>query len=462
MDAYNLYKRLPVSLQNLANDFEGRRLHKERFGGKFREYLEGYIGSQSLSREEIERRRNARLRAMVRYCYDYVPYYKRLFDEHGLSVGAISTPADLNGLPIMTKDDVRRHQDELMSVKRTGVPIVEDRTSGSTGASLCVRMSVDNVREYWAVVWRMRSDLGIALDDWSADFGSKPIVPQGQEGGPYWRYCKPLRQVKFSAFHASNDTYLEYFNEIDDRHLQWISGYPSCIVPFAAFVLENDLHFALPIKAVTVGAENLYGYQRKIIRDAFGVCPRSFYGQTEAVAVITERPDGCLWVNDDYSVVEFVDIPNDPAGSKRIVGTQLSNTVMPLLRYDTADIVIGVHEGDAGRTVDTIDGRQVEYIRLPDGRRVGALSALFTDMDGIREAQLVQHPDYSIMVRYVPMHGDCSPDIAIVRNRLRDRVGQDVSITFSPVDRIPRTASGKLRYIVSECPEQERRTMSDA
>ena len=135
----------------------------------------------------------------------------------------------------------------------------------------------------------------------------------------------------------------------------------------------------------------------------------------------------------------------------KIVGTNLMNYSMPLLRYDTSDLaLIDGSIGTSGRIVKFVDGRSGDFILFPNGKKIGALSALFSDTTSIKEAQIYQAKDYSITIKYVPHNENFEDDISLVNKLLRERIGDELLITFMRVDKIPRTQSGKLRYVLSD------------
>lgn len=443
-----IYNRLPVKLQNIACAAEGRRLARLRYGGDFTDKLSEYLKNKEKSIDEVLSIRDAKLRRMVRYCYENVPFYIKLFDEAGIDPESVRDPDDISALPILDKQTVRHNVDSLRPRDmRVAGKYITEHTSGSTGSSLVFPQSVGNVRDLWAVFWRFWTSLGLAFGTTYADFGSRTVVPQSQAKPPYWRESPSLFQVKFSAFHGNPETYQHYYEEINRRRLTWIHGYPTCIVPFATYVVENGLEFDTRMAVVTTSAENLYDYQRALLRRAFGVEPHSLYALTEATACISESVDHKMVIDEDYSLVELL-----PAGDYyRIVGTNLSNFAFPLLRYDTGDLALFSGETQSGwRVIEGIDGRSGELLTMPDGGRIGAFSALFVDSSHIEEAQLVQHADYSITIRFVPVDDCYQNDLARAEERLRQRTRNQVGISVQRMDRIPRTARGKLRYVVSE------------
>src|SRR5690606_3819968 len=115
-----------------------------------------------------------------------------------------------------------------------------------------------------------------------------------------------LRQIKFSAFHGTPDNYFHFYKAMKKYRLRWIHGYPSVITPFASFLVNNNLNLHGQIDFVTTGGENIYDYQKEIMKKAFGVIPYSHYGLGECVANISEDLDHNLIVDEDFAAVEFI------------------------------------------------------------------------------------------------------------------------------------------------------------
>ena len=447
MNHSGLYYNSPIWAQNIMCDVRGYQLRKERFGREFQNKMTEYESRNNWTYDQMCDLRDKKLQKIVKHSYRTVPYYKHIFDEGGINPDSIKCLDDIKKIPILTKAEVMSHLEDFLSSDYNKVKLLTDTTSGSTGSSLVYKIMPENMPEVWAVWWRYRHRLGITDNIWQADFGSKVIVPQKQKRPPYWRVCHPLKQVKFSTFHGNPDTYQYYYEEINNKKLKWIHGYPSCIVPFASFIIENHLQFDHQIDFVTTGGENLYDYQRKILKEAFGPDPRTHYGLTECVANFSERKDGICEVDEDFAAVEFI----KEEDLYRIVGTNLMNYAMPLLRYDTSDLaLVDGTFGQQGRIVQFVDGRSGDAIYFPDGRRIGSFSALFTETTHIQEAQIHQGKDYSISIRFVPKDEDWEGDIINVENKFRERIGDGLPVNYERVARLERTKNNKLRYVISE------------
>ncbi|HXL73460.1 MAG TPA: hypothetical protein VN963_07550, partial [bacterium] len=245
---------------------------------------------------------------------------------------------------------------------------------------------------------------------------------------------------------------------------RWIHGYPSSIALLADFARELEIQE--PMKWVTLASENLFPFQIQAIERAFGVKPIQHYGLAEGVANISECPKGKLHVDEDYSDVEF--LPTQYGKHIRlIVGTNFTNPVFPLVRYDTEDLAT-LQEGDScdcgrpGRIVHSLDGRLSEFVVTKSGKFIGLMDPLFKTSFNIRKAQVRQdRPGFiTILVvkgaSYGP--GDEKKLIAQTEEVLGDEM--DYEITY--VEDIPTTGTGKHRLVVSSLdPATAKKSMSE-
>jgi phenylacetate-CoA ligase len=157
-------------------------------------------------------------------------------------------------------------------------------------------------------------------------------------------------------------------------------------------------------------------------------------------------------VDEDFAYVEF--IPSESRAGCRIVGTNVTNRAFPLVRYDVGDIaqVSGrtCECGRPGRIVDAIDGRREDYVVLPNGAMVGRLDHIFKDQVRVREAQIYQPDLTRVVIRVVRAPEFASQDEQALVRAARTWLGHELAIEIDHVDALPRTSSGKLRFVVSD------------
>ena len=450
MSLERIYLRLPIPLQNLGCTLEGFRIQQKRYGAGFRRELAEAERRSALSQEKICELRDRRLRAFVAHCAATVPYYRNLFRELGVRPGDIRGIGDLRVLPVLTKTAVQEHGTEFVSElsKQYSCDVVH--TSGTTGGGLHLLATHESIQEQWAIWWRYRRWHGIQPGTWCAYFGGRALVPAGQSAPPYWRTNLAGRQLFFSAYHLTPQNLKFYAEKLRRARLPWLHGYPSLLALLAAFIVDSGFDLGYQPRWVTIGAENLLPQQAEVMRRAFGVRPIQHYGMAEAVANISECPLGNLHVDEDFAGVEFA----GEDSQRKVIGTNLSNYATPLLRYDAQDMVcVGDRRCDCGlpgRIVESIDGRQEDYVVLKNGARIGRLDHIFKDMVRVREAQIIQQEPGVIRLRVVRGSGYSENDETQLRREFAQRLGTGAVIEIEYVGQLPRTDSGKLRFVISE------------
>lgn len=447
MDKMSIYNRLPVWGQQLACAYEGSRIRRTRYGKEFWRFLAEYESRADWPHERICDYRDARLRKMIRHCYDTVPHYTKLFNEGGINPDSIKTLDDLKVLPILTKQIVNANPENFLS---TAVPLekmLTAHTSGTTGSGFIFKTTQEAICEQWAVWWRYRKALGIEHGTFCGQFGGRSVVPVAQQEPPFFRLNRPDNMVYFSVYHMSEANLPQYVSALQKYNVMWVHGYPSAINVLAEYMLEHGLR--LNVRHVTTGAENLLEPQKVHIAQAFGVLPYEHYGMSEAVANFSENARHTMLVDEDFAAVEF--IPLDASGGTNhceIVGSNLSNYAMPLLRYRTGD-TCDVSVSTQGRRVSSLDGRMEDYVTLPNGAKIGRLDHVFKDLVNIREAQIVQKSMHELLINIVkgPMY-DPSDEKQLYDELSLRLTGIKFHIVY--VDSIPRTPAGKLRFVISK------------
>jgi phenylacetate-CoA ligase len=448
----SLYLRLPITCQNWAIGFEGRRVQWRRYGRGYAESAAAVSHRETCSFTELARYRADRLAAHLEAAW-HTPFWRERFARFGVDPRVSDPFSALSRLPPLTKEEVKADAGALRNPAIKLSELLSVHTSGTTGSGLVFVQTRAMERVTWATWWRYRGWHGISQNDWCAYFGGRSVVPLSQRRPPYWRWNHPGRQLLFSGYHLSSSTAQDYIKALCESNIEWIHGYPSVLALLAAFAIEQGL--SLPrVRIITVGAENLLSSQKSVITAAFHAPVLQHYGQAEGVANISQCPAGHMHVDEDYAGVEFLPVESVP-GSYRIVGTNWHNPAFPLLRYDTGDIATIEHNdicscGRLGRVIRTIDGRQEDYVVLPNGARIGRMDHVFKDMVNIREAQIVQRQGGEIVVRVVRGDRYEAADERRLADELQKRLGTDIAISIQPVESIERTKSGKLRLVVRE------------
>lgn len=458
-----VYGAAPVWAQNLLLTGFSTMLERERYGGRYPEYRELLAKTEWFSRAELEAYQYERLRTVVTQAYETVPYYRRLFDSTKLKPTDIRSVGDLQKIPALTRDQVRRHFDELWSStipargRRTG------HTSGTTGTPLTVGYDRETVWMTYAVFDRHYRWAGCRLGrdgNRVAVARGNVIVPLSQKKPPFWRLNRRHNQLLLSSFHLSKANLPAYFDALAKFRPEVIDGYPSTLYLLAKFLQTRGETF--PLRAAITSSETLYDFQREVIEERFVCRVFDYYALAERTVFSheCERHHG-HHVAMEYGLVEVLDANGHPAprGSVgKLVSTSLHNLAMPLIRYVTNDLSALRDEACAcGRALELMDDvttKAEDVLTLEDGRLISpsVLTHPFKPLDCIEGSQIVQTAPNAITVRIIPGAAYTTAHTRHLTSELKARLGEDVRVDVQMVERLQTTANGKFKWVVSHVP----------
>ena len=95
--------------------------------------------------DDVESALGARIAAVARYAYERSPFYRAHFDAAGVRPEALRTVADIQRLPLTTKQDVAEQGARMWCVPQTEVLDVVT-TSGTTGTPLLYPLTAGDIR----------------------------------------------------------------------------------------------------------------------------------------------------------------------------------------------------------------------------------------------------------------------------------------------------------------------------
>jgi phenylacetate-CoA ligase len=454
-----VYNHSPAFMQDLMTTIYSRGRSRVKYGPKFYEYLTDLERTQWYTNEDLQALQDEKIRRLIWHAYHYVPYYRQLFDTIGISPKDVRNKHDLQSLPYLEKGTVQaRLNDFRSSLYRDPRSVECFQTSGTTGKALNVYVSLDALQLEKAFMWLHRSWGGVKFGDKAAAFVGFPIVPVKRTSPPFWVYDRTENRMIFSLQHISKANLSAYADELRRFQPDFIYGYPTAIYLMALYLCDAGITSIRP-KMVHTASETLLPQQRTVIEQAFGCQVFDWYGAAELIANIVQCERGNYHIKMEYGVVEILNSNGTPAPPGQIgelVCTGLNNLAMPFIRYRVGDTAIPKEGacpcGRGGQLVERITGRTEDVIVTPDGRYLSRLDFVFKGILNVQEAQLVQDTHDHLRVRIVPRPNFTDRDSAQIMANLRERLGGQMRIEIEIMEHIPRTASGKFRYVISKVP----------
>src|SRR5437773_3390649 len=145
-----LYRRSPVFVQNAIATGYGFQQRLLRHGGHYKSFVAKLEQSQWWTAQKLESYQNERLRALIKFCAEEVPYYREIFNTLRIRPENIRGVTDLNHLPLLEKETVRRHP-ELFVPRRLRERRLSQNTGGTTGKPLRYFVTPSAVQYNYAV-----------------------------------------------------------------------------------------------------------------------------------------------------------------------------------------------------------------------------------------------------------------------------------------------------------------------
>ena len=409
--------------------------------------------------DEIARDRDRRLRAFLCRIGSSVPHYRSLFEARGFDPAALTSAADLQALPLLTKSDIRANPDRFKAQPHG--PMTRYNTGGSSGEPLIFHMGLGRKSHDVAAKWRATRWWGVDIGDPELVVWGSPIELGAQDRARRLRDAL-LRSHLLPAFEMSPGKIEGFIAAIRRVRPSMLFGYPSSLSLIASHAQRLGIRLDdVGIRVAFVTSERLYDDQRATIARVFGCPVANGYGARDAGFIAHECPAGSLHISAEDIIVETVrpDGSTTAAGEAgEIVVTHLATEAFPFVRYRTGAVGILGHESCAcGRglpVLQEVQGRSTDFVVAQDGTVMHGLALIYTlrDLPGVQRFRIEQVSLDETRVRLI---ADASFTAAAEQRIVQDfkaRLGNGVRVVVERVDELPSEASGKFRYVVSRVP----------
>lgn len=423
-------------------------------GTKIQKYLKFLEKTQWWKPEQLEDLQNKKLRALIKHAYRNVPYYYKLFKENGLKPDDIKTKEDLQILPFLTKDIIRKNLPDLKARNISKYRFMKHRSSGSTGEPLTFYLDKNAYTSGWAQTFRCWGWAGYKLGD--------PYVKMmiHRRESSIKKLQDYLMKCTFVCASNINDTtFMKQIDMIRRSKPKIIRGYVSWLYLLADCMKKAETTGIQP-KAIMTTGEPLYPNFRKTIESQFNCKIFDGYGGEEIPVSFECEEHEEYHICEETTVAEFIK-NNEPVSAGElgdIVLTSLDNYAMPFIRYKIKDLGIPSDSRcNCGRglsTMKAIVGRDTDIVSTPNGNFLIGMFfvALFEDMDVIDQFQVIQESLYKLTIKLVKKSNFREQDLDHIKKSLRKAVGEEMELNFVFVDEISLAKSGKKRLVISEIP----------
>jgi phenylacetate-CoA ligase len=327
-------------------------------------YWDAHI--ETLSRDALEKLQLERLRQTIARA-GRSPFYGERLRQAGVTADTIRRLEDIRRIPFTSKDDLRAHSREMLTVPLRDIIRVH-ASSGTTGQATVVYYTRTDI-ELWAdLVARSLYMTGLRADDVFQNMMGYGLFT----GGLGFHYgAERLGAMTIPAGAGNSRRQVQLMQQFETTAIHIIPSYALFLLTTFADLQVDPRD--LPLRLAYIGAEPYSESTRQRIEAAYGVKAYNCYGLSElngpGVAFECPEQNGShVW--EDSFLLEVVDPetlePVGPGVVGELVFTNLTRQGMPLLRYRSRDLASYDNQpcpcGRHSRRISRIQGRTDDMI----------------------------------------------------------------------------------------------------
>ena len=441
-----IYDISPIWIQNLMCTMKGVMNYRGRYGKSYQEYRKFFSEFDKLTLDDQIDFQVDRLLQFIHFAVSHSPFYAKLYET--IDIDSIKTIDDLKKLPIVDKEMLRANIKDVI----TNVGNLEGHTGGTTGKSLVVKYSADDVMQRMAMLDNFKSRVGFEQNKMRrATFNGKHIVPPNQKKKVYWRYNAASKQMIYSSFHLTEENMGAYVDSLNKFKPVALDGFFTSLCDLAGYIKRH----ALPIKfhpiAIFPTSETLTQTGRELLENVFNCKVYDQYASSEGAPFVTECPNQMLHMELASGVFEHI---NDE--DNEILITSFTTHGTPLIRYRIGDKMVFPSSkkctcGLCGPIVEEIQGRRLDFLYTPEGAKINAgnvANLLKNIPNAVIRAQFIQKQMDEITVLLEVERELYKEEYRfLLLQEFSHKFGTNMKVHVEIVDEIPREASGKFLMI---------------
>jgi phenylacetate-CoA ligase len=325
---------------------------------------------ESMPRKDLEKLQLERLKQVVKYVYEKVPFYRRTMKERKVTPDDIKTLADITKLPFTSKVDFRDNYPFGLTCVPMDQVVRIQSSSGTTGKPVVAPYTSKDIETWAEVMARSLACAGVTKGDIVQNAYGYGLFT----GGLGIHYgAERIGAAVLPASSGNSKRQIMLMQDLGTTVLTCTPSY-SLILNETAREMGLDIR-DLKLRVGVFGAEPWSENMRHDIENKLGVQALNIYGLTEIIGpgVAMECPHkNGMHIWEDHFMVEIIDpvtgeqLPYGKEGE--LVITTLTKEAQPILRFRTKDITSLVPEKCAcGRTMvrmSRITGRSDDMIRV--------------------------------------------------------------------------------------------------
>lgn len=440
-----IYENSPIFFQNIMTSISGYQRNITRYGKVYSDYRKFLSNFDMWEIEKKIEYQKKELEKFIKHSVVHSEFYKKLYGN--IDISSIQTVNDLKTLPIVDKEMLRKN---IKSVNTINNNAVEGHTGGTTGKSLVVLFSKDDMMKRMALLDHFKSRVGFEHRLMKrATFNGKHIVPPKQKSKIYWRYNAACKQMIYSSFHLTEENMKYYVESLNKFKPHSIDGFFMSICDIASYIERHNIKLNFTPVAIFPTSETLTHSGRELLERVFKCKVYDQYASSEGAPFVTECKEQKLHIELSTGVFESYNENSD-----EVLVTSFTTYGTPLIRYRIGDSMIfedcniKCKCGLESPLVKEIQGRRLDFLYTAEGTKIRHVGAFKNIPNAVIRTQFIQNEIGKIIVLLEIDKSLYKPEYdRILINEYKRKFGENTQIMLEHVDEIPREKSGKFRMI---------------
>ena len=411
---------------------------------------------ETMSRPEIEALQLERLKRMVDYCYENIPFYHDRLEKAGVTGDKIKTLSDIQYIPFTTKDDIRDNYPFRMLAQPMKKIVRIHASSGTTGKPTVGAYTKQDLDNWPDQVARVAVAAGATEDDiFQISFGYGLFT--GALGLHYG-----LEKIGATVIPASSGNTAKQLMMFRDFGVTGLVATPSYALYLSEMVRESGYpREDYKLRLGLLGSEGCTEEMREQIEKNLGIFVTDNYGMTELTGpgVSGECEYRCgLHFAEDAFLPEIIDTATGerkaPGESGELVVTTLLREGMPVLRYRTKDITrLNYEPCRCGRThvrMDKVTGR------TDDMMIIKGVNVFPSQIESVLVSTKGIGPHYQLVVRRQNFMDNLEVKVELVSTELLESYGELKALQRGLHDRLKSVLGLETKVTLVEPKSLER------
>ncbi|KYK20286.1 hypothetical protein AYK25_09090 [Thermoplasmatales archaeon SM1-50] len=426
-----------------------------------------------INEESLRRYQDRQFRRLMRFA-DTVPLYHEKYMQVGVNPTSMTSIDDLQRLPFVTKDDIKRHYPlGIVSSKIKKTSLIKVSTSGTTGKILPLYVDLLDIvmglfaymrtlHEYDMSVWKDKITI---IGDFAPHTAESGYVTRGLQ--PHFNLTRMFKNIQWLN---TNDEPNKVMAAIDEFQPDFIGGYVG-MLGHLALLKDSGLGDNISPRYIAATGSVLDSFLKSFVEKAFHAKVFEVYGATESGLIGFQCEKGRYHLMSDLVYAEFLrnGEPVHSGEAGEMIITKFHGKGTPIIRYNAINDIVAPFKGTcscgkAGALIKKIYGRNDLALYLPNGTVLlpSAFSEIYSKLlyqlrtNKVKNTKIIQRDLYNLEIQVVidealrAIGPSVEEIFSFIKNGFEAKTGPDVTVIVTEVDAVDTSQGPRILSMVDK------------